>query len=297
MTPLCFACPLLLGARPAESLLSSPGCPNLPKQTMMAARFRPCIDLHDGKVKQIVGASLRDGKGAAPKTNFETNAPPSYYSSMYARDNLPGGHVIMLGPNNADAAIDALEAYPGGMHVGGGINPSNASKFLSAGASHVIVTSYVFHQGCIDLGRLEEMVRAVGKSRLVLDVSCRRRASDGAFIVCTDRWQRWTEFALNEVTVGRLGDRCAELLVHAVDVEGKRAGMDEALIMDLARWATVPMTYAGGVRTVDDLVTADRVGRGLVDVTVGSALDIFGGSMPYADAVAWSKRQVESGTR
>lgn len=260
----------------------------------MSARFRPCIDLHDGKVKQIVGGSLLDR--SSPKTNFETDAPPSYYAALYARDDLPGGHIIMLGPGNEDAAIDGLKAYEGGMHIGGGITPANAGKYLTAGASHVIVTSYVFHKGGIDLGRLEEMVKAVGRERLVLDLSCRKN-DKGDYVVCTDRWQRMTDYALSEANVGRLGDRCGELLVHAVDVEGKRAGMDEELIFNLSRWATVPITYAGGVRSVDDLETADRVGRGLVDVTVGSALDIFGGGLKYDDAVAWSKRQVESGAR
>lgn len=253
-----------------------------------AARFRPCIDLHAGRVKQIVGGTLSDS-ARNPETNFETDLPPRHFAEMYYRDNLPGGHVIMLGPGNGKAASDALGAFPGGLQAGGGVNPDNAGILLDAGASHVIVTSYVFRDGDIDWDRVDGMVQAVGKERLVLDVSCRKR--DGEYIVCTDRWQKWTEFALDGDTVGRLGDRCDELLVHAVDVEGKRAGMDEYLLGNLADWATVPITYAGGVRTVDDMDTADSVGRGIVDVTVGSALDIFGGTLRYEDAVRWERAQ------
>jgi phosphoribosylformimino-5-aminoimidazole carboxamide ribotide isomerase len=291
---LCFAQPLAVGRQsvpsqtiPVTKRTNRRHC-NF-RMASSAARFRPCIDLHNGKVKQIVGGSLRDGSSSSLDTNFETDLPPSYFASMYERDNLPGGHVIMLGPGNIDAACDALSAYPGGLHAGGGINPGNAGDLLDAGASHVIVTSYVFREGDIDWDRVEEMARTVGRERLVLDVSCRRRG--GEWIVCTDRWQRWTDFALGPDTIGRLGDRCDELLVHAVDVEGRRAGLDERLIADLADWATVPITYAGGVRSLTDLEIADKVGRGLIDVTVGSALDIFGGSMRYADAVQWQRAQ------
>lgn len=251
-------------------------------------RFRPCIDLHGGRVKQIVGSSLSDD-GKNLQTNFETELSPGHFAKMYARDNLPGGHVIMLGAGNKDAAFDALSGFPGGLHVGGGINPENALGFLEAGASHVIVTSYVFRDGVVDWGRIDEMVRAVGQARLVLDVSCRFRA--GQYVVCTDRWQKWTDVVLSADTVGRLCSRCDELLVHAVDVEGKRSGMDEELIARLADWAVVPVTYAGGVRSLDDLDRAKAVGQNRVDVTIGSALDIFGGSLRYRDAVQWQRQQ------
>lgn len=253
-----------------------------------AARFRPCIDLHAGRVKQIVGGTLNDSSNG-PETNFETDLPPRHFAEMYYRDELPGGHVIMLGPGNGDAAKDALGAFPGGLQAGGGVNPENAGLLLDAGASHVIVTSYVFRDGDIDWSRVDDMLQAVGKERLVLDVSCRKR--DGDYIVCTDRWQKWTDFVLDGDTLGRLGDKCDEILVHAVDVEGRRAGMDERLLANLADWASVPITYAGGVRTIDDMDTADNVGRGIVDVTVGSALDIFGGAMKYEDAVRWERAQ------
>lgn len=255
---------------------------------MRTMRFRPCIDIHDGRVKQIVGGTLKDGD-AGPATNFETDKSPAYYAEMYQRDNLPGGHVIMLGPGNEAAACQALNAFPDGMHVGGGINPENAGLYLNAGASHVIVTSYVFREGEIIWERVEEMVRAVGKQRLVLDVSCRKR--DGEYFVCTDRWQKWTEFVLNGRNFERLGNHCDEILVHAVDVEGKISGIDLELVERLASWATVPVTYAGGVRSLLDMDMAKEKGRGLVDVTIGSALDIFGGTLKYEDAVKWQRSE------
>jgi len=175
------------------------------------------------------------------------------------------------------------------MHVGGGIQPANAGRYLDVGASHVIVTSYVFAAGEICWERVEEMVRTVGKQRLVLDVSCRKR--DGQYFVCTDRWQKWTDFELNGRNFERLGDRCDEILVHAVDVEGKKCGIDLELVERLAGWATVPVTYAGGVQALADLDLAKDRGRGLVDVTIGSALDIFGGSIRYEDAVKWQRAQ------
>lgn len=255
---------------------------------MRTMRFRPCIDIHDGRVKQIIGGTLND-KGASPATNFETDLSPAYFAEMYQRDRLPGGHVIMLGPGNEDVACLALNAFPDGMHVGGGINPENAGRYLEAGASHVIVTSYVFRGGEIVWERVEDMVNAVGKQRLVLDVSCRKR--EGQYYVCTDRWQKWTDFALDARNFERLGDRCDEILVHAVDVEGKKSGIDLDLVEKLASWATVPVTYAGGVRSLIDMDLAKERGRGLVDVTIGSALDIFGGNLKYEAAVEWQRKE------
>lgn len=195
----------------------------------------------------------------------------------------------MLGPGNEGAAEDALNAYPGGMQVGGGIHPGNAARYLNAGASHVIVTSYVFREGLIVWERVEQMIRAVGRQRLVLDVSCRIR--DEQYFVCTDRWQKWTDFDLNPRNFQQLGDHCDEILVHAVDVEGKKSGIDLQLVDSLSKWATVPVTYAGGVRSLLDMELAKNAGRGLVDVTIGSALDIFGGSLKYQEAVEWQRQQ------
>lgn len=252
-------------------------------------RFRPCIDLHDGRVKQIVGGTLRDGD-EGPSTNFSTNESAAAFAEQYAADNLPGGHVIMLGPGNEHAALSALAAFPDGLQIGGGMRPETAGKYLDGGASHVIVTSYVFRDGQIVWERVDEMRRAIGTHRLVLDVSC-RRGRDGQYYVCTDRWQKWTEFAVNEENVGRLGELCDELLVHAVDVEGMMRGVDAELVDGLGRWAAGPITYAGGVRSLADVEVVRDFGGGSVDVTIGSALDIFGGPMKYADAVAWQRAE------
>lgn len=255
---------------------------------MRAMRFRPCIDIHQGRVKQIVGSTLSDDPGG-PATNFETDMSPAYYADLYGRDRLPGGHVIMLGPGNERVACEALNAFPDGLQIGGGINPQNAGRFLSEGASHVIVTSYVFQQGEIIWERVEEMARAVGRQRLVLDVSCRKK--EGEYYVCTDRWQKWTDFVLSDRNFDRLGQWCDEILVHAVDVEGKKGGIDLELVERLAAWATVPVTYAGGVRSLLDMGMVKDKGRGFVDVTVGSALDIFGGTLKYEDAVNWQRAE------
>ena len=243
--------------------------------------LRPCIDLHQGQVKQIVGGTLNDDE--TPQTNFQTDRAPSWYASLYRGDDLRGGHVIMLGPGNEDAARDALGAWPGGMHIGGGINPDNAAQWLDAGASHVIVTSYVFRDGKIDYERLDRLVDAVSSERLVLDLSCRMR--DGVYYVVTDRWTRFTETPVNAETLLRLAEKCDEFLVHGVDVEGRSQGIDDELVELLARHSPIPTTYAGGVRSLDDMRRVCQVGRGRLDLTIGSALDIFGGSIPYRSAV------------
>lgn len=256
-------------------------------------RFRPCIDLRAGRVVQIVGGTLRDGDAQEIVTNFETDRSPAAFAEMYQRDNLPGGHVIALGPGNREAALSALAAYPGGMQMGGGITPANAAEYLDAGASHVIVTSYVFQQGQIDLARLQELARTVGQPRLVLDLSCRWR--EDAYWIVTDRWQKFTEVAVNRDTLAWLADFCAEFLVHGVDVEGKRLGIVEPLVELLGAWSPLPVTYAGGVRNLADLELVKALGNGRVDLTIGSALDIFGGDVAYRDVVDWQRRQ-ESAT-
>ncbi|MGE4558945.1 MAG: phosphoribosylformimino-5-aminoimidazole carboxamide ribotide isomerase [Desulfobulbus sp.] len=248
-------------------------------------RFRPCIDLHDGRVKQIVGSSLGDDQRDL-RTNFDSALPPAYYAALYRRDNLRGGHIIMLGPGNEQAAAEALAAWPGGMQVGGGINDANAREWLSRGASHVIVTSYVFHGGQLDLNRLRSLVALVGKERLVLDLSCRWRG-DGYYVV-TDRWQKFTELAIRPEVLEDLARYCDEFLVHAVDVEGKCMGIDARLLELLATSVPVPTTYAGGVANLDDLERIRQSGRGRIDVTVGSALDIFGGQgLRYQEVVTY----------
>jgi phosphoribosylformimino-5-aminoimidazole carboxamide ribotide isomerase len=251
--------------------------------------FRPCIDLHEGKVKQIVGGTLTDD-GAGLRTNFVSERSSRWYAELYRRDNLVGGHVIMLGPGNEAAARDALRAYPGGLQIGGGINAANAAGYLNAGASHIIVTSWVFREGRLDWDRLAQLVSVVGRARLVLDLSCRRRGAD--WFVVTDRWQKFTELKIEEPTLARLAKECDEFLIHAADVEGLCRGVDMELVEKLAQWSPIPTTYAGGARNLADLEEVTRKGRGRIDLTIGSALDIFGGKgIRYEDAVAFNRSQ------
>ncbi len=250
--------------------------------------FRPCIDLHDGKVKQIVGGSLDEADASALRTNFVSEKPAAWYAELYRRDGLSGGHVIKLGPGNDAPAREALAAYPGGLHIGGGIDLDNAASWLEAGASRVIVTSWVFREGRIDFDRVRALVAAIGRERLVLDLSCRRRGGD--WVVVTDRWQRFTDCILNADTLGQLAGFCAEFLVHAADFEGLCRGVDLELVGKLAEWTPVPATYAGGARSLADLEEVTRLGRGRIDLTIGSALDIFGGTgARYEDVVAFNR--------
>jgi len=270
--------------------------------------FRPCIDLHEGKVKQIVGGTLG---AAGPRTNFVSDRPAAWFAELYKRDGLAGGHVIMLGPGNETEARLALAAFPGGLHIGGGINAQNARGWLNAGASHVIVTSWVFREGKIDWNRLAELVKAVGKDRLVLDLSCRKRVESRAasgerlttaaldlrpstldYFVVTDRWQKFTDTAVTPETLQQLAGYCAEFLVHAVDVEGLCRGIDGELVEKLGRWTPLPMTYAGGASSLADLEAVTELGGGRVDLTIGSALDIFGGAgVKYEDCVKFNRRR------
>jgi phosphoribosylformimino-5-aminoimidazole carboxamide ribotide isomerase len=251
-------------------------------------RFRPCIDLHQGRVKQIVGSTLASDQ-AALQTNFSSELPASHYAGMYRRDNLRGGHIIMLGPDNEIAAREALSAWPEGMQVGGGITADNAVFWLDQGASHLIVTSHVFHDGRLDRERLGRLHRLVGKQRLVLDLSCRWR-HDGYYVV-TDRWQKFTELRISPAVLAELAAFCDEFLIHAVDVEGKCMGIDTRLLELLAVSVPVPTTYAGGVSSLDDLERIRISGGDRIDVTIGSALDIFGGSgLRYRDVVAYHER-------
>jgi phosphoribosylformimino-5-aminoimidazole carboxamide ribotide isomerase len=251
--------------------------------------FRPCIDLHEGKVKQIVGGTLESGS-AALRTNFVSDRSSAYYAELYKRDGLKGGHIIMLGPGNEEAGRAALKAYPGGMHIGGGINSDNAAGFLKDGASHVIVTSWVFQGGRVDWDRLARLVKTIGRERLVLDLSCRRRGAD--YFVVTDRWQKFTELTISRETLEKFADHCAEFLIHAVDVEGLCRGIDRELVEKLAQWSPLPTTYAGGASSLNDLAEVTRLGQGRIDLTIGSALDIFGGTgIKYEDVVAFNRNQ------
>lgn len=248
-------------------------------------RFRPCIDIHNGKVKQIVGSSLKD-QGDQAVDNFVSEQDGAFYAAFYRKDGLQGGHIILLNAKDSPyyeetkkQAFLALQAYPSGFQIGGGIHDGNALEFLEAGASHVIVTSFVFRNGIISYENLEKMRRKVGKERLVLDLSCRKK--DGQYYIVTDRWQKFTEVAVTPDVLETLSSYCAEFLIHAVDVEGKSSGIEEDLVAMLAEWNGIPITYAGGVGSFADLEKLNRLGKGKLDVTIGSALSLFGGDMEY----------------
>lgn len=257
-------------------------------------RFRPCIDIHNGAVKQIVGGSLREGDAetSSAQTNFVSELDGGYYGELYKSRGLRGGHIILL--NSKDSpyyeqdvrqAELALKAYEGGLQVGGGIDDRNAGRFLDMGASHVIVTSFVFRGGKADLEALEKMKRAVGKERLVLDLSCRKR--DGKYHIVTDRWQKFTDTVLSLDTLKRFREHCSELLVHAVDVEGKARGIEKPVASLLGECEDIVSTYAGGIGSFQDLDKLRELGRGRVDFTIGSALDIFGGTMPFDEVCGY----------
>ena len=252
------------------------------------AQFRPCIDLHDGRVKQIVGGTLEGADGGL-KTNFVAEHDSAYFARMYARDGLTGGHVIKLGPGNDDAARSALEAAPGLLQLGGDVTDENAAYWLEHGAEKVIVTSFVFADGELKRDRLSHLSKAVGREHLTLDLSCRWR--DGEYRVVTDRWRNFSILPVNASVLNDLAEFASEYLIHAVDVEGKRCGIDARLLNLLADGSPIPCVYAGGVANLDDISTIEREGGGRIDYTVGSALDIFGGSIRYTDLVERSHRE------
>lgn len=248
-------------------------------------RFRPCIDIHNGKVKQIVGGTLAD-QGDQAKENFVADWDAAFYADFYKKDGLKGGHIILLNPASSpyyqvtkEQALLALHTDPGHLQVGGGICPENAKEFLDGGASHVIVTSYVFKDGQVNRENLERMKRTVGKERLVLDLSCRKR--DGEYLIVTDRWQKFTDVCLTPRVLENLAEYCDEFLVHAVDVEGKASGPEGELVRMLGNWQGIPVTYAGGIGSFADLEQLRNDGQNRIDVTIGSALDLFGGKLSY----------------
>jgi len=254
-------------------------------------KFRPCIDIHNGKVKQIIGGSLSD-EGDRAKENFVSGQTAAFFAGLYRDKGLKGGHIILLNPvfsefysQSKEQALSALRQYPGGLMAGGGITPQNAAEFLNAGASHVIVTSYVFKDGKLHYDRLKEMVKTVSKKRLVLDLSCRKK--DHAYYIVTDRWQKYTDVILDRAAIQELSRYCDEFLIHAVDVEGKAGGIEEEVAALLGRECEIPVTYAGGVHSFEDLEKLKRLGNNKVDVTIGSALDLFGGNMRFEEVLAY----------
>lgn len=257
--------------------------------------FRPCIDIHNGRVKQIVGSSLRD-QGDAARENFVSQQDGAFYAHLYKEQNICGGHIILLNSVESEyyeetrkQALLALKEYPGGLQVGGGMTADNAASFIEAGASAVIVTSYVFRDGKINYENLDKLVQAVGREHVVLDLSCRYR-EDGYYIV-TDRWQKFTDEKIDRELLDRLADSCAEFLVHAVDVEGKSSGIETDLVRLLGEWGKIPITYAGGVHSFEDLDAIYRLGNNRLNVTIGSALDLFGGPMSYEKVIQYVKER------
>ena len=247
--------------------------------------FRPCIDIHNGKVKQIVGGSLKD-EGDQAKENFVAEQDAAYFAEFYKKDKIRGGHIILLNPSDSSyyketkrQALLALHTYPGGMQVGGGIHAENAKEFIEAGASHVIVTSYVFKDGKVNYNNLEKILAAVGKEHLVLDLSCRKKGD--SYYIVTDRWQKFTNQCLDEALMEKLHSYCDEFLVHAVNVEGTGTGVDEDLLKILAKESEIPITYAGGIGSYEDIEKIQKTGKNRVNYTIGSALDLFGGSLKF----------------
>jgi len=252
--------------------------------------FRPCIDLHEGRVKQIVGGSIDDSQPDSLKTNFVSEKSPAWFAELYRRDNLTGGHIIKLGQGNDEAAREALATWPGGLQIGGDITADNAAGWIDAGASHVIVTSWLFRGGQLDENRLRQLGQAVGQARIVIDLSCRKR--NGQYFVVTDRWQTFTEFCLNADTLSHFAGHCDEFLIHGVDAEGLAQGIDEVLVQLVAKNSPIPVTYAGGARSLNDLRHVTELGQGRVHLTIGSALDLFGGDhVRYEEAVAFNREQ------
>ncbi|MGJ8672189.1 phosphoribosylformimino-5-aminoimidazole carboxamide ribotide isomerase [Rubritalea sp.] len=252
-------------------------------------KFRPCIDIHNGQVKQIVGGTLSDD-GAGLKENFVADASAAEFAQRYQQDALRGGHVIQLGPGNREAAISALEAWPNGLQLGGGVTIKNAAEWIEAGASQVIVTSWLFDQdGRFRMDRLKQLSEEIGRERLVVDLSCRR--TDAGWTVAMNRWQTLTDMEVTKESLDSMAEYCAEYLIHAADVEGLCGGVDIELVQLLGDWAGIPMTYAGGVGSMKDILVVDEQSGGNVDITVGSALDIFGGSgVKYEELVVWNQR-------
>lgn len=254
-------------------------------------KFRPCIDIHNGKVKQIVGSSLKDQNDVACE-NFVSEQRATFYAELYKKTDMKGGHIILLNQRDSEfyeatktAAVEALTAYPGGFQIGGGINVENAKFFLQAGASQVIVTSYVFYNGRVDYERLKQLSEHIGKEKLVIDLSCKKVENE--YVVVTDRWQKLTEEKVNYALMDKLAEYCCEFLIHAVDVEGKAEGIEKDLVKLLGNWGRLPITYAGGVHNYEDLHLLKELGNNKLDVTIGSALDIFGGSMQLEQVLKW----------
>lgn len=266
-------------------------------------KYVGCIDIHAGKVKQIVGGTLvkddtNEADSQSVATNFVSEKPSSFYAQLYKDNDVKGCHVIKLGSleENNIAAKEALQAWPGHLQVGGGINDTNAKEWIDNGASKVIVTSWLFPNGEFDLERLKKISSIVGKEHLVFDLSCRRQINTDnnelSWVVAMNKWQTLTKTILSKEYFDLVSEYCSEFLVHAADVEGLCNGIDEELVKKLAEWSDLPIVYAGGAKDVSDLALVDKLSNGKVDLTYGSALDIFGGRLvKFEECCAWNKSQ------
>lgn len=252
--------------------------------------FRPCIDIHNGQVKQIVGSSLRD-KGDKATENFVATNDASFYARLYKEHNLKGAHVIMLNSKDSEyyeatkaQALLALSEYKDSLQVGGGIDDKNAKFFIDNGASHVIVTSFAFKDGRIQYENLAALVKAVGKEHIVLDLSAGKK--DGEYVIVTDRWQKYSEVNITINLFTQLSSYCDEFLVHGIDTEGLKKGPDMELIKilsDVSGKIATPITYAGGIANTNHIKMIEELSEGKLNYTIGSALDIFGGSLSFEE--------------
>lgn len=252
-------------------------------------RFRPCIDIHEGKIKQIVGSTLTNPSQKLIE-NFVTEKPASYFAKMYKDESLIGGHVIMLDnkEETLQQAREALQTYPKGLQVGGGINDATAAEWIEKGASHVILTNFLFDNDTLNIGHIEKVIQRVGREQIVLDLSCRKK--NGNYYVVKDKWQRFTNLEVNKETIQKLENYCSEFLIHGVDAEGTQSGIEKELIAKLGSWVSIPTTYAGGVKKYSDIDLVRELGKGKIDLTIGSALNIFGGALEYKKVIELFKK-------
>ncbi|MBT3539096.1 phosphoribosylformimino-5-aminoimidazole carboxamide ribotide isomerase [bacterium] len=242
-------------------------------------QFRPCIDILNGKVTQIVGETLATNSLVAE--NFVTNKNAAYFADLYKKNNLAGGHIIMLDKTEKTKSqtIEALKTFPQDFQVGGNINSDNAQEFINAGASHIIVTSYIFKDNKLSPLRLQRLMSAVKKEKIVLDLSCRKKNNE--YYVVTNRWQIFSNFKVTSKNLETLSNYCDEFLIHGVDSEGKLQGVEIDLLNILKDFTGIPITYAGGIRDMNDIEKIKQTGNGYINFSVGTALDIFGGELNY----------------
>ncbi len=249
--------------------------------------FRPCIDVFKGKVVQLIGTSLFGGEEKTIVKHFESEYSPAYYAELFKQDNLKGGHILSLGSGNNDVVIEALKAFNGGMKYGGSVTPENAHVYLDAGATHVIVNSYVFDNGEINLPNLKSLVKSIGKDKLVLDMSCRKK--NGDYYIVTNLWEKFTNVILDQKSLQDISKYCDEIIVHGVDSEGRKQGLESDLVRILAQHTPIKTVYAGGISSIADLTMIKALGNEKIDPCIGTALSIYGGNLSYYEVLEWNK--------